>query len=577
MQLLSERFWQTSNRKKTPKGIKVINKMQPKTTIEAGDLILLSRRCDQMTPVPAVICFSAKGLGGSEIDHLGLVVFNPETQKLCLMEANMNGVTVYPLLDRLAKTSASKIVLRKLHKLSSDAQQSPITTKSSWNIYLEYANAKYNSSFVEMIDGLIASHTSAVTNDGSTMECYKQKEYELQLINHFLQKRSANSKILTHYLQLAQLSCQKDLIALENQIRSFPSVAKAPTSSVFCSQMIAEILLRYNVISSNRKPHHFIPADFSSKASTNSLTTSADFAYSPDYCLKQGSKSPSFQLKEANGVIHVSLAPVSELFLHSGDVISGDILTQFTSQEGQDQAISFTFSGKIAIVMSDYHSIILSSTDNSQEVDLGALIQQLKSANKQFYLLARSHVQIKLTNKTRSLASATAGNKLVSVCNLEQLEMDTLINLAYNQAVEKEYQQLSLQHLHSNKVDKLVYSLQPNAHVHLASSISQKILKEIFEQPLDNSYSQSIETWRDYLHRSRREYFRLLCYSEYAHHLQDQRLLDNVIHNSKRRLLVMSPSNTQDGQNRKITNENNMLPIAIMCGALKISQRLIRF
>ena len=81
-------------------------------SIEAGDLILFSRSCTSMDVISGCICIAAKIGSLSEWDHVGIVVENPEGE-LCVLEANMSGVSCHRLEDRLRRTR-SKIAVRSL-------------------------------------------------------------------------------------------------------------------------------------------------------------------------------------------------------------------------------------------------------------------------------------------------------------------------------------------------------------------------------------------------------------------------------------------------------------------------------
>lgn len=143
-----------------------------KVDIECGDLILFSRPCMSMTILPAVICLCAKQTSFSTYDHIGIVIECPisminqgnsmkcnstplsttpttntptptpnvtsiasntttttastilyatspsndiSSTHLYLLEANMGGVTLRKLDERLLKTKADHVCIRKLN------------------------------------------------------------------------------------------------------------------------------------------------------------------------------------------------------------------------------------------------------------------------------------------------------------------------------------------------------------------------------------------------------------------------------------------------------------------------------
>jgi hypothetical protein len=133
-------------------------------SIESGDILLFSRPCLAMDPLSAFICTGAKLIAYSSYDHVAIAVENPETKKFFCLEANMNGVTLHPLIDRLSRTSAREIVVRKLIPPSS-----PSTTSASyesaafkaklWQYATENASKKYNSSLQDLSMSSVTSHT----------------------------------------------------------------------------------------------------------------------------------------------------------------------------------------------------------------------------------------------------------------------------------------------------------------------------------------------------------------------------------------------------------------------------------
>ncbi len=117
--------------------------------LECGDIVLFSRPCEQMDLFSSLICFGAKLLGYTEWDHLGLIIENPDTNELFLLEANRGGITILPLLQRLTKSRSTKLAVRKLTILHPnntvlDAQNSQRQEfiDKLWDLSNEYINKK---------------------------------------------------------------------------------------------------------------------------------------------------------------------------------------------------------------------------------------------------------------------------------------------------------------------------------------------------------------------------------------------------------------------------------------------------
>ncbi len=84
--------------------------------VDAGDLILFSRQCTTMDMISCMICLAAK-IGTGKLngyDHIGIVVRNMDTNELEILEANVSGVTLRNLKDRLDRTRSNIIGIRKI-------------------------------------------------------------------------------------------------------------------------------------------------------------------------------------------------------------------------------------------------------------------------------------------------------------------------------------------------------------------------------------------------------------------------------------------------------------------------------
>eukprot|EP00903_Cladosiphon_okamuranus_P018581 g17104.t1 len=83
-------------------------------SLDTGDLVLFDRPCLKMGGFfGAAVCAAAKVMSGSPFDHVGVVV-KDENGLNTMVEASFSGVAVRPLCERVRRSSASQICVRRL-------------------------------------------------------------------------------------------------------------------------------------------------------------------------------------------------------------------------------------------------------------------------------------------------------------------------------------------------------------------------------------------------------------------------------------------------------------------------------
>eukprot|EP00871_Galdieria_phlegrea_P000759 jgi/Galph1/1684/GphlegSOOS_G395.1 len=88
--------------------------------LDSGDLVLFNRRCLSMSPYGALICGMSKLFSRSRWDHVGLIV-RVDDGSLHLLEANMGGVKLRPLEERIKRSHAHEIAVRRLSMVRTEA------------------------------------------------------------------------------------------------------------------------------------------------------------------------------------------------------------------------------------------------------------------------------------------------------------------------------------------------------------------------------------------------------------------------------------------------------------------------
>ena len=241
-------------------------------TLSAGDLVLFSRPCASMTLSPALICFGAKLFAGSMFDHVGLVVEHPETSQLLILEANVSGVSLRPLSDRLARTKSRRMSVRKLYH----HQDSRDFIRRLWSISQEYSDYKYNTSMEVNIRAVIESHLHHITHKHHLDR--SRYSYTLRVLQNELQH---THPLLQPLLRLRYRQLQGRLEML-NGNDSLERISIDDIQRTNCSQLVAHIYSQLGVLTPSREVLHFIPSDFSSMNFTHALPLEEGFALSPN-------------------------------------------------------------------------------------------------------------------------------------------------------------------------------------------------------------------------------------------------------------------------------------------------------
>ncbi|CAM9442100.1 unnamed protein product, partial [Discosporangium mesarthrocarpum] len=82
--------------------------------LDTGDLLLFDRPCAKIRGAfGSVVCAGAKLLSSSPWDHIGVIVRDEDGTNL-LVEASFGGIKVRPVMERVARSSATQICIRRL-------------------------------------------------------------------------------------------------------------------------------------------------------------------------------------------------------------------------------------------------------------------------------------------------------------------------------------------------------------------------------------------------------------------------------------------------------------------------------
>lgn len=327
-----------------------------KFLIEAGDIILFSRPCFVMDPFSCFLCLGAKAFSGSPYDHVGLVVEDPTSAELYIVEANRNGVTFLPLKDRLLRSRSHIISVRKVFGRSSSFP------RELWRVAADYKNHAYNESLHHLSSAIVSSHLQHASDQElrrhadlffrlSALEALlpPEESYSMPFLSKVLNYFKEVDKNVDHpplQEQIEQL--RRELIHLQNNIHPAENLdTMLRIRRVNCSQLVAEILIRMKVLPGGRSALHYLPADFSSFNLVCSLWPQPPFSLSPTTPINRAqariTSAPSQLIVEQQ----VSALP---FVLAAGDRLPLSWLVPPSSENGGDSFITIQSSESMHLI-----------------------------------------------------------------------------------------------------------------------------------------------------------------------------------------------------------------------------------
>eukprot|EP00981_Chlorochromonas_danica_P000200 scaffold50_cov162-Ochromonas_danica.AAC.18 len=414
--------------------------------VESGDLFLVSRPCHKMDMMSMAICYGAKVVGNSDWDHLGIVVEDPHTKELHLLEANLSGVSLYPLKDRILRSKASLFAVRKLLNnpgSPSTSEEGDGTEKKEalWRLAKRYHNKKYNDSFLQMAAAAVSSYKSFLRQWLGLAQEERLWQAKVNTINRHLESRAKRTRrslldramiavkrelidqIADVERQLAQLAAQERAIAEQKEEKKPQQAVSEVTTEerYFCSQLVAEVLMDLLSMSKDRQPHHYLPADFSSGARSAVLADAfraSQYRHSCDLVVRQEDID---SIEPLPGKLKITLAlPKAgkkiRFGLNKGDLLPAEIARQLVDLP---PSCRLQVSGDIHVLSAAHPSDVLDTQDVQvlgvlrKEMDSQAillLLRLLREKHKDIYLQAehRSSLTISHAQTTPTAPFPTA-------------------------------------------------------------------------------------------------------------------------------------------------------------------------
>lgn len=312
----------------------------------AGDVLLFSRVCALMSPCARGLCLSAKLFGGSDYDHVALVVRAP-SGALLVLEANAGGVTLRPLADRLARSRALMVSVRRLSvRGGATPEEQSAFEELLWRAAQRRIGANYCSSPVKGARAVLSSHMHHATHSHAIVARHVRLARTRALLAAELSavdQHSLLSRILA--LRIAQLDTQLGLAPLPMSSLADDDDSSGPAGPVNCSNLVGELLLGIGVLLPLSPARLFLPADFSS-ACALPLPLHPRFALSPDLPLL-GETKDNLVMGDGDALSMACLASGQRAQVLSGRVLVLDArgrlvqeLEQGQQQQGRPEDLS---------------------------------------------------------------------------------------------------------------------------------------------------------------------------------------------------------------------------------------------
>jgi len=229
--------------------------------LDSGDLVLFNRRCLSMSPYGALICGLSKFFSKSRWDHVGLIV-RKEDGNLYLLEANLSGVKLRPLEERLKRSHSHEIAIRRLSIVRTEAFRKKLLDFVDRTINLPYETSTSSllSTVIDPVDKQERERLHALLLEKRT----QLDEIDLEL------KEGALTAFQRRSLQAERARVAGNLEALEARLKQVmkdksPFEGKEDLTRVFCSELVAAAYQHLGLLDQYPPAGGYAPKDFSSE------------------------------------------------------------------------------------------------------------------------------------------------------------------------------------------------------------------------------------------------------------------------------------------------------------------------
>ncbi|KAJ8905062.1 hypothetical protein NDN08_001573 [Rhodosorus marinus] len=237
-------------------------------SVDSGDIVLFNRRCTSMTAYGAAICIVAKFFSNSKWDHVGIVVRDPDSKKLFFLEADLGGVKLRKLSDRVSKSKSHDIAVRRLSAMRTDefrrqlwnfAQQMTGRPYETGTGLLQAAQAVFDpltKQERERLHALLIEKKEQLTDIQRELDNAVLTTYQRRVLLAERTRVSRNVEVLSARLN--------EVIESERPVSTKRMRREDDLARVFCSELVAASYQRLKLLEPYPKADSYTPRDFCS-------------------------------------------------------------------------------------------------------------------------------------------------------------------------------------------------------------------------------------------------------------------------------------------------------------------------
>ncbi|CCI48237.1 unnamed protein product [Albugo candida] len=282
---------------------KLLQSLIENAKIDTGDIVLFNRPCFQMDLYGGIICTCAKLFGNTDWDHIGVIVRVPasaESEKnvseLHLLEATLSGVKLRPLEDRILRSRANEISIRRLQVHRTSEFQ-----KAAHQFVQLVQDSKYEDRLERFVNAGYQRRTrmqhEALFNELVNLKkAIKQFQCEM---DHRSNMTLFERNNLSKEMQSTQMKAQEIMQRLETlyphkNSRKESEEAISPIEhhhKVFCSQLIAALYQHLGILLPYPSAHLYAPKHFSSTDESHYVKLQQTTTLLPELSFRQELRS----------------------------------------------------------------------------------------------------------------------------------------------------------------------------------------------------------------------------------------------------------------------------------------------
>jgi hypothetical protein len=242
-------------------------------SLDTGDIVLFSRPCTRMGIFGGFLCFSTKLFHDTPWDHIGVVVRDSAGVNQ-LWDAGFNGVQHYDLRERLLRSSANEIAVRRLQCSRDDTNFRDVARAYMRD---DIDNRPYKVSNLQLMRVAVDFHPSKNERRQLYYELLCAEDAARELRAHLQQQQQQQQQQVSALLRLLLQQRLQSVTAAAAQLRAVLSSTdrsvlenSSDHDSLFCSELVAALYQKLGLLDAvYPSSNEFLPSDFASEHQIN--------------------------------------------------------------------------------------------------------------------------------------------------------------------------------------------------------------------------------------------------------------------------------------------------------------------